>query len=201
MSWLQVVSWREAAITNFTAAEDEQRGSAVALLAPHLLAVGARNAAGGRGVVYLLHLSSTGETEATKVLGTELNLPAGAWFGCSLAAVPLPATQTGYMLAVGAIGEDESAGAAYLLRLDTTGALQSHTRIAATGPLQVSPGEYFGHALAALPDTDGDGEAVLCISALTEFTAVMIRPLRRSPRPVVTRDTPEASLRRPFLNR
>ena len=129
------------------------------------------------GAVYLLFLAEGGIVMSSLKLSNhstaDVGLPLQPYgeFGRALAVLNDAEGGETVTVAVGAPGEDDDAGAVYLLSLQLTndqgarnvqGALLSFTRVA---PPNVSPGERFGWALAWVPDRDGDGHPELAIGA------------------------------------
>jgi hypothetical protein len=133
------------------------------------------------GAVYLLRMRSNGQVKTGGItkLATGVNgvpsILAGNEFGQSITALGDIDGDGITDLAVGAsreAGEGVDRGAVYIFRLTSDGFVKSTTRIASGvggGPV-LADGDYFGRAIVAVGDIDGDGIADLAVGAHRDDT-------------------------------
>ena len=139
-----------------------------------VLAVGAEGSDTGKGAVYLLSFSTSGNLTATTKIASGTakgpSLTASDFFGVSLANAGDLYGNEGTVLAVGANGDDTGGadkGAIYLLSFSTSGNLTATTKIAsgtANGPTIVAY-DQFGYSLANAGDLYNNGGTVLVTGA------------------------------------
>lgn len=129
-----------------------------------------------RGAFYLLNLQSNGTVlSSKKVSDTSGNFNVPLYdddeFGCALAHLgdldgPGPSAAA---LAVGALGDDDKGvnrGAVYVLFLDNTGEILSHTILSDTLDSfnELGSGDEFGTSVANLGDLDGPGPSAVALA-------------------------------------
>ena len=141
-----------------------------------VLAVGAAGTDTGRGAVYLLPFSTSGNlaSEPTKIASGIMNGPTLAAtdrFAEDLANAGDLYGNKGTVLAVGAPGDDtgaDAAGAIYLLSFNATGSLMETTKIASgtdNAPAGIARLDRFGVSVTNAGDLYGNKGTVLAVGA------------------------------------
>lgn len=155
------------------------------------LAVGARLDTNNRGAVYVMFVNPLTATNRLKNATVKIGSSTGGgpvlanrdYFGTSMAAIGDIDGDGKMDLAVGAEGDSSSGGsgslrgAVYVLLLNATGTAKSRVKIApglAGGPTLVN-GDFFGSAVAAMGDIDGDGAMDLAVGAERDDTGGLNR--------------------------
>ena len=123
------------------------------------LAIGAPGENNGAGKVYIAYLNSDGTVNSLVNIANS-NTAADA-FGTSLAAGDFD--DDGVLdLAIGALGEDNGAGAVHVAYLNSDGTIKNTNKI--------SDPKYagFGYALSVMDDLDGDGRSEFAATSLEQ---------------------------------
>jgi len=129
-----------------------------------------------RGAVFILFMNTDGTVKShakisETVGGFTADLDDFDRFGHSLSLLGDLTGDGTIEVGVSSVFDDdggENHGAVYILSLATDGTVVSHTKISSTSggfTGSLDPGDLFGHAVAALPDLDGDGIPELAIGA------------------------------------
>ena len=146
------------------------------------LAVGAQGddtGLGGAGAVYILFMNSDGTVKSHRKIGHQTGggptLLANDLFGTSLSSLGDLNADGVTDLAVGAIGDDSggfTAGAAYVLLMNSDGTVQSVSKLTSNnnGVPLLDADDEFGRSVAALNDLNGDGTIDLAVGARRDDT-------------------------------
>ena len=145
------------------------------------LAVGAYKESGEQGALYVLFLNSNGTVKTSTRIASGVNggptLSNVDRFGISLETLGDLNGDGRAELAVGAAGDDTGGtdrGAVYILRLSSSGTVESSLKLASGSSQSPSlvNGAAWGTSLANLGDLDGDGVADLAVGALRDGVGI-----------------------------
>ena len=142
------------------------------------IAVGAEGEVTNTGAVFVLFLKGDGSVKSAAQIDVEGSIGAcflafGDLFGCALSTLD-DADQDGVVdLLIGARGDTDGAGAAYVVFMNTNGSWKTATKISSAAGLlstynEIATGDGFGYALAGLPSVNSDEIPDMAVSAYND---------------------------------
>jgi len=150
-------------------------GTALTRLSQSTLAIGSPRSAGGglnRGEVDIIRVDDAGAIDGTvSVISPDDAVADNALFGTSVASL------NSLTLAVGAPNDAGTRGSVLIVALINVGATVSAaaiTPLSGTINAELAAADFFGTAIAALPDMDGDGNPELAVSTRAEFVVDLV---------------------------